>query len=310
MYWQNSIPFFLVVYWQNSIQFSFILYYLNIYLNFQVCWQKLFSILFYKDCWYIVSLHGFNTKFVLQWHNISWYHIHLTITSFNINFPLFYLQNFTLSFFLIRKKDTDYFCIFLLYMSRTISRVMSWMVIHLFLLLPTGLSDLPKDNSGQAIVFPAVLLRVGFTEHFLLPRNRWALTSPFHPYQKNWRFISVALSLKSPPPDVIRHPALWSPDFPHLPPFGACRRDHLSDSDILWVYHFFSLIASVKFKIDNLKFLRVKKRETHIETSDSQTGIKSICIVVQNSHWNCGVKHRYGSTLYEAIQYQKGQKTF
>ena len=29
------------------------------------------------------------------------------------------------------------------------------------------------------------------------------------------RFISVALSLESPPPDVIRHPALWSPDFPH-----------------------------------------------------------------------------------------------
>ena len=29
------------------------------------------------------------------------------------------------------------------------------------------------------------------------------------------RFISVALSLESPPPDVIRHPALWSSDFPH-----------------------------------------------------------------------------------------------
>ena len=31
-----------------------------------------------------------------------------------------------------------------------------------------------------------------------------------------WRYISVALALESPPPDVIRHPALWSPDFPHL----------------------------------------------------------------------------------------------
>ena len=29
------------------------------------------------------------------------------------------------------------------------------------------------------------------------------------------RFISVALALESPPPDVIRHPALRSPDFPH-----------------------------------------------------------------------------------------------
>ena len=30
------------------------------------------------------------------------------------------------------------------------------------------------------------------------------------------RFISVALALESPLPDVIRHPALRSPDFPHL----------------------------------------------------------------------------------------------
>ena len=30
----------------------------------------------------------------------------------------------------------------------------------------------------------------------------------FPPLPENWRFISVALSLESPPPDVIRHPAL------------------------------------------------------------------------------------------------------
>ena len=29
-------------------------------------------------------------------------------------------------------------------------------------------------------------------------------------------FFSVALAWESPPPDVIRHPALRSPDFPHL----------------------------------------------------------------------------------------------
>ena len=34
------------------------------------------------------------------------------------------------------------------------------------------------------------------------------------------RYISVALSLRSPSPDVIRHPALWSPDFPQPAPFG------------------------------------------------------------------------------------------
>lgn len=31
-----------------------------------------------------------------------------------------------------------------------------------------------------------------------------------------WRFISVALALKLPSPDVIRHIALWSSDFPHI----------------------------------------------------------------------------------------------
>ena len=42
----------------------------------------------------------------------------------------------------------------------------------------------------------------------------------FPPLLENQRYISVALSLESPPPDVIRHPALWSPDFPLPPPFG------------------------------------------------------------------------------------------
>ena len=53
-----------------------------------------------------------------------------------------------------------------------------------------------------------------------LPPARWALTPPFHPYphapRRAGRFVSVALSLGSPPPDVIRHrvsvePGLSSP---------------------------------------------------------------------------------------------------
>jgi|GEM_PF-5728019 hypothetical protein len=56
----------------------------------------------------------------------------------------------------------------------------------------------------------------------LLPAARCALTAPFHPYRAAsgvGGLLSVALSLGSPPPDVIRHPALWSPDFP--PPAKA-----------------------------------------------------------------------------------------
>ena len=49
---------------------------------------------------------------------------------------------------------------------------------------------------------------------------------------KSRRFISVALAWESPPPDVIRHPALRSPDFPHLTPFGIVSRDHLTHSTL------------------------------------------------------------------------------
>src|ERR1700760_4436843 len=64
----------------------------------------------------------------------------------------------------------------------------------------------------------SVLLPVGFTVPSLSPETRWALTPPFHPYpiRGPGGLLSVALSLRSPPPDVIRHrvsvePGLSSP---------------------------------------------------------------------------------------------------
>jgi hypothetical protein len=62
----------------------------------------------------------------------------------------------------------------------------------------------------------SVLLPVGFTLPSTLPRPRCALTAPFHPYHLRGGLLSVALSLGSPPPDVIRHrvsmePGLSSP---------------------------------------------------------------------------------------------------
>ena len=47
--------------------------------------------------------------------------------------------------------------------SRPVSRVMSWMVIYLGLLLPTASSDLPESKPGRLIAFVLVLLRMGFT---------------------------------------------------------------------------------------------------------------------------------------------------
>ena len=53
----------------------------------------------------------------------------------------------------------------------------------------------------------SALLPVGFAVPRMLPPARWALTPPFHPYSRRSGsgLLSVALSLGSPPPDVIRH---------------------------------------------------------------------------------------------------------
>src|SRR5579863_4618347 len=59
-----------------------------------------------------------------------------------------------------------------------------------------------------------VLLPVGFALPLPLPVARCALTAPFHPCRRPkpvWRYVSVALSLGSPPPDVIRHRASMEP---------------------------------------------------------------------------------------------------
>ncbi len=94
----------------------------------------------------------------------------------------------------------------------------------------------------------SVLLPVGFAVPLALPQTRCALTAPFHPYRGAPSYLprftgegkgggrgglfSVALSLGSPPPDVIRHrmsmePGLSSPAaFRRLPgrPSGRLTR--------------------------------------------------------------------------------------
>jgi hypothetical protein len=64
----------------------------------------------------------------------------------------------------------------------------------------------------------SVLLPVGFAVPFLLPGPRCALTAPFHPYLgTRGGLLSVALSLGSPPPEVIRHRASKEPGLSSLP---------------------------------------------------------------------------------------------
>src|SRR5262249_61085538 len=70
----------------------------------------------------------------------------------------------------------------------------------------------------------SVLLPVGFALPLPLPAARCALTAPFHPCPSPPRhrravLLSVALSLGSPPPDVIRHRSSVEPGLSSPPAF-------------------------------------------------------------------------------------------
>jgi hypothetical protein len=79
--------------------------------------------------------------------------------------------------------------------------------------LPDASRDRPGWRGGNARGLAAchpylVLLPVGFALPPPLPTARCALTAPFHPCRpacRVWRYVSVALSLGSPPPGVTRH---------------------------------------------------------------------------------------------------------
>ena len=84
------------------------------------------------------------------------------------------------------------------------------------------LRDRRLKSSGHLPAY-LVLLRVGFTVPLMLPSTRWALTPPFHPYLRSLARDELAvcfllhwpyLLLEKQAPDVIRHTALRSSDFP------------------------------------------------------------------------------------------------
>ena len=113
------------------------------------------------------------------------------------------------------KNNLLFYCV-----SKPISRVMSWVIIYLGHPLPNGSSGPPESTTGSRIAFYSVLLRMEFTCARPVTRTAVVSYTAFPPLpQQVRRFISVALVWESPPPDVIRHPALRSPDFPRLNPF-------------------------------------------------------------------------------------------
>ena len=107
--------------------------------------------------------------------------------------------------------------------------------------MPAASSDLPESRPGKPVAFCLVLLRMGFTCAPPVAGRAVVSYSAFPPLPRGipfpgsrGRYISVALALESPPPDVIRHPALRSPDFPHPPP--SAWRDGRPRSFILLIF--------------------------------------------------------------------------
>ena len=101
----------------------------------------------------------------------------------------------------------------------TVSRVLYWTAIYPGRALPRGSSDC-GGRGGPPSCLHSILHRVGFTSRAsrqaageLLPRLS-ILTA------RTRRFISVALSLESPPPAVSRHPC---PAVPGLSSYLAAR---------------------------------------------------------------------------------------
>lgn len=98
-------------------------------------------------------------------------------------------------------------------------------IIYLGRLLPACSSDLPERVTGSHMRAPIrSCSRWGLpsqpVSRLLVRSYRTVASLPVPVTRPSAVYISVALSLGSLPPDVIRHPALRSSDFPPVQPFG------------------------------------------------------------------------------------------
>ena len=102
-------------------------------------------------------------------------------------------------------------------LSLSVSRVLSCTVIYLGLPSPISSSDIHGTRRADNPMRRAPNLAASGV-YMAYPVTRVSVSSylAFSSLQsKALRFISVALSLKSPSPDVIRHSVLRCSDFPH-----------------------------------------------------------------------------------------------
>ncbi len=90
----------------------------------------------------------------------------------------------------MQKRLCSFFIPFLFtFCSKTVCKPVSvFAVIHLELTLLLVSSNLPRRFLEPMRLY-LVLLPVGFAKLLMLPQARCALTTPFHPYLINWRYI-------------------------------------------------------------------------------------------------------------------------
>ena len=125
--------------------------------------------------------------------------------------------------------------------SGPVSRVLSWTAIYLGPALPQASSAQPERSAGHTIALLFAFAPEGACQATLSPGCWWSLTPPFqlfsHPLARAAGvFFSAALSVGSPRLVVSQLPALWSPDFPHVPKHprssGPLRADDCSTQGV------------------------------------------------------------------------------
>ena len=114
-------------------------------------------------------------------------------------------------------------------MSRSVSRVLSWTIIHLRPASPPACSDLPESAVGHSQWIPIWSCSGwGLPSPCLLPATRCALTAPFHPYPTEvGRYPFCCTFRRLTPPRCYLAPC---PVEPGLSSPGRTGSDRLTDS--------------------------------------------------------------------------------
>lgn len=93
------------------------------------------------------------------------------------------------------------------------------------LIVSNKLKPPPQDGRAILYVLPRCCSRWGLhSRNVTKPLVSSYLAFPSLLSVAGQRYLSVVLSLKSPSLGVTQHPALWSPDFPHLTSFECYPR--------------------------------------------------------------------------------------